>query len=244
MSEYMEKFSVSRLLGAPPGYVGYEEGGQLTEAVRRKPYSVVLLDEIEKAHPDIFNILLSIMDDGVLTDNLGHKVSFKNTVVIMTSNVGARLISKGKSLGFLVQEDAQQDYTTMKERVMEEVKKAFNPEFLNRIDEVIVFHPLSQDEMKKILDLMLEKIQQKLSTQGYELTLTNEAKDFLLEKGFDPDYGARPLQRTLQRHIADPLAEEILAKHFASGDQVYIDYDSEEKKLTFSNSPIKKAVKS
>jgi ATP-dependent Clp protease ATP-binding subunit ClpC len=153
MSEYMEKFSVSRLIGAPPGYVGYEEGGQLTEAVRRKPYSVVLLDEIEKAHPDTFNILLQMMDDGALSDNLGHRVSFKNTVIIMTSNVGARLISKGKSLGFLLQEDAAKDYSSMKDTVMEEVKKAFNPEFLNRLDDIIVFHPLTREESRKILDL-------------------------------------------------------------------------------------------
>src|SRR5882762_1637284 len=210
MSEYMEKFSVSRLIGAPPGYVGYEEGGQLTEAVRRKPYSVVLLDEIEKAHPDVFNILLQVLDDGQLTDNLGHKVNFKNTVIIMTSNVGARLISKGKSLGFLVEEDAKRDYQSMKETVMEEVKKAFNPEFLNRIDDVIFFHALSKEDMKKILELMLAKVRAKLQTQGYTLNLTDEAKGHLLEKGFDPHYGARPLQRTIQRLVEDTLASEIL----------------------------------
>src|SRR5207249_7373163 len=162
MSEYMEKHSVSRLVGSPPGYVGYDEGGQLTEAVRRKPYSVVLLDEIEKAHPDVFNILLQVLDDGQLTDNLGHKVNFKNTVVIMTSNVGARLISKGKSLGFLVEDDAKRDYQSMKETVMEEVKKAFNPEFLNRIDDVIFFHALTKEDMKKILELMLDRVKDKL----------------------------------------------------------------------------------
>jgi ATP-dependent Clp protease ATP-binding subunit ClpC len=212
MSEFMEKFSVSRLIGAPPGYVGYEEGGQLTEQVRRKPYSVVLLDEIEKANPDVFNILLQILDDGVLSDNLGHKVNFKNTILIMTSNVGARLISKGKSLGFLVQEDIQHDYSTMKETINEEVKKAFNPEFLNRIDEVIVFHPLGRPEMKKILDLMLERHKEKIAQQGFEIEMTDEAKEFLLEKGFDPHYGARPVQRIIQRYLDDALAEEILSK--------------------------------
>lgn len=210
MSEFMEKFSVSRLIGAPPGYVGYEEGGQLTEQVRRKPYSVVLLDEIEKANPDVFNILLQILDDGVLSDNLGHKVNFKNTILVMTSNVGAREISRGKSLGFLVQDNMQQEYATIKDTVTEEVRKAFNPEFLNRIDEIIVFHPLGKAEMKKILELMLERGVGRISAQGFTLELTDDAKEFLLEKGFDPNYGARPLQRVLQKHIDDALAEEIL----------------------------------
>ena len=241
MSEYMEKFSVSRLIGAPPGYVGYEEGGQLTEAVRRKPYSVVLLDEIEKAHPDTFNILLQMMDDGVLTDNLGHKVSFKNTVIIMTSNVGARLISKGKSLGFLVDEDTDKDYQKMKETVMEEVKKAFNPEFINRIDEIIVFHPLSREHVRQILDLMLQRVSKKLSAQGIEPVLTDEAKVHIVEMGFDPNYGARPLQRVIQRLLEDPLAEEILAKRLSSG-KVYVDYNAEEKKLTFDLTSPKKRV--
>jgi ATP-dependent Clp protease ATP-binding subunit ClpC len=243
MSEYMEKFSVSRLIGAPPGYVGYEEGGQLTEAVRRKPYSVVLLDEIEKAHPDVFNILLQILDDGQLTDNLGHKVNFKNTVIIMTSNVGARLISKGKSLGFLVEEDAKRDYQSMKETVMEEVKRAFNPEFLNRIDDVIFFHALTKEDMKKILELMLVRVRNKLQVQGFTLTLTDEAKEHLLEKGFDPHYGARPLQRTIQRLIEDTLASEILAKRFSAPLTIFVDYDPDEKKLTFGTQPAPKTVK-
>ncbi len=243
MSEYMEKFSVSRLIGAPPGYVGYEEGGQLTEAVRRKPYSVVLLDEIEKAHPDVFNILLQVLDDGILTDNLGHKVNFKNTVVIMTSNVGARLISKGKSLGFLVEEDAKRDFQSMKETVMEEVKRAFNPEFLNRIDDVIFFHALSKEDMKKILELMLTRVRAKLQVQGYTITLTDEAKGHLLEKGFDPHYGARPLQRTIQRLIEDTLASEILAKRFSAPATIYVDFDPDEKQLTFGTQPAPKPVK-
>jgi ATP-dependent Clp protease ATP-binding subunit ClpC len=244
MSEYMEKFSVSRLIGAPPGYVGYEEGGQLTEAVRRKPYAVVLLDEIEKAHPDVFNILLQVLDDGMLTDNLGHKVNFKNTVIIMTSNVGARLISKGKSLGFLVEEDnAKRDYQSMKETVMEEVKRAFNPEFLNRIDDVIFFHALTKEDMKKILELMLNRVRAKLQVQGYTIVLTDEAKDHLLEKGFDPHYGARPLQRTIQRLIEDTLASDILAKRFSAPASIYVDFDADEKKLTFGTQPASKPVK-
>jgi ATP-dependent Clp protease ATP-binding subunit ClpC len=241
MSEYMEKFSVSRLIGAPPGYVGYEEGGQLTEAVRRKPYSVVLLDEIEKAHPDVFNILLQVLDDGLLTDNLGHKVNFKNTVIIMTSNVGARMISKGKSLGFLVEDDAKRDYQSMKETVMEEVKKAFNPEFLNRIDDVIFFHALSKEDMKKIFDIMFNRVREKLKVQGYTIELTEDAKAHLLEKGFDPHYGARPLQRTIQRLVEDAVASDILSKRFSPPCTIYVDFDLDEKKLTFNTQPVVKA---
>lgn len=244
MSEYMEKFAVSRLIGAPPGYVGYEEGGQLTEAVRRKPYSVVLLDEIEKAHPDTFNILLQMMDDGALSDNLGHRVSFKNTVIIMTSNVGARLISKGKSLGFLVQEDAAKDYAAMKDTVMEEVKKAFNPEFLNRLDDIIVFHPLRREDSRKILDFMLARVSKKLSAQGFSVSLTEEAKNFLVDKGFDPNYGARPLQRSIQRLLEDPLAEDILSRRIAAGTTLYVDVDTVGQKLSFSTTPPQSTVKS
>lgn len=243
MSEYMEKFSVSRLIGAPPGYVGYEEGGQLTEAVRRKPYSVVLLDEIEKAHPDTFNILLQIMDDGQLTDNLGHKVNFKNTVIIMTSNVGARLISKGKALGFAASEDVEKDYAAMKDTVMEEVKRHFNPEFLNRIDDIIVFHPLTKEQASKILVLILERVHHKLKNQDIVPELTPEAQDFLLEKGFDPNYGARPLLRVIQRELEDPMAEELLARRLSTG-KVYVDLDPETKKLVFSSTPHKKPVRS
>jgi ATP-dependent Clp protease ATP-binding subunit ClpC len=240
MSEYMEKFAVSRLIGAPPGYVGYEEGGQLTEAVRRKPYSVVLLDEIEKAHPDVFNILLQIMDDGILNDNLGHKVSFKNTVVIMTSNVGARLISKGKSLGFAPTEDKERDYTSMKDTVMEEVRRVFNPEFINRIDEILVFHALSEDHMAKILELMLKRVAAKIEAQGYKIEFGQEAKGFLLKIGFDPNYGARPLLRTIQRTVEDPLAEEMLAKKFEAGAVIRVEYDEQGKKLAFGTKPAAK----
>ncbi len=242
MSEYMEKFSVSRLIGAPPGYVGYEEGGQLTEAVRRKPYSVVLLDEIEKAHPDVFNILLQVMDDGILNDNLGHKVSFKNTVVIMTSNVGARLISRGKSLGFMAPDEKktdERDYKKMKEVVMDEVKRVFNPEFINRINEIIVFHALNQDEMRHILRLMLVRVNVKTSVQGYKIEFSQAAEDHLLQTGFDPNYGARPLQRTIQRLIEDPLSEEILLKKFEAGGSILVDFDpAGEGKITFAAKPV------
>lgn len=232
MSEYMEKFSVSRLLGAPPGYVGYEEGGKLTELVRKKPYSVVVLDEIEKAHSDIFNILLQVMDEGVLSDNLGHKVNFKNTVVIMTSNVGARLISKGKSLGFVTQDDTRKDYSQMKEIVMDEVKRVFNPEFINRIDETIVFHPLSRSDMEKILELMLKRVETKLKSQNIKITISKEAKEFLVKTGFDPNYGARPLLRTIQRLLEDPLAEELLNRRLQAGSTVKVGYDEGAKKLS------------
>jgi len=240
MSEYMEKFAVSRLIGAPPGYVGYEEGGQLTEAVRRKPYSVVLLDEIEKAHPDVFNILLQIMEDGILNDNLGHKVSFKNTVVIMTSNVGARLISKGKSLGFAPTEDKARDYTSMKDTVMEEVKRVFNPEFINRIDEIVVFHSLDVEEMGQILELQLKRVAAKAQTQGFAIAFSTEAKKFLLKTGFDPNYGARPLLRTIQRIVEDPLAEEMLLKKFAPGSTIQVEFDEQAGKLVFNAKPAEK----
>ena len=240
MSEFMEKFAVSRLLGAPPGYVGYEEGGQLTEQVRRKPYSVVLLDEIEKAHPDIFNILLQIFDNGSLTDNLGHKVNFKNTIIIMTSNVGARLISKSKAMGFLLKEDDMKEYANMKETLTEEMKKEFNPEFLNRLDEIVVFHQLSRDHMKSILDLMLERGKAKIASHGFVLQLDDDAKKYLLDSGYDPQYGARPLQRVIQRLLEDRMAEYILSHKIVHkpGDPsitIQVRYDTEEKKLTFKS---------
>lgn len=224
MSEYMEKFAVSRLIGAPPGYVGYEEGGKLTEAVRRKPYSVVVLDEIEKAHPDVYNILLQVMDDGILTDSLGHKVSFKNTILIMTSNIGARLISKGKTLGFVPQEDKERDYKEMKDTVMDEVKRVFNPEFINRIDEIIVFRPLTEDDMYKILDINFKKVEGKLKDRSIKLILTDKAKDFIIKKGFDPNYGARPLLRTIQKYIEDPLSEFMLVNKIKDGSTIELDY--------------------
>ncbi len=232
MSEYMEKFSVSRLIGAPPGYVGYEEGGKLTELVRRKPYSVVVLDEIEKAHPDVFNILLQVMDEGNLTDSLGHKVSFKNTIIIMTSNVGARLISKGKSLGFIPQEDKERDYKEMKDTVMDEVKRVFNPEFINRVDEIIVFRPLTEADMRKILEIHLGKVYSKLKERGFSMEITEKAKELLVKKGFDPNYGARPIIRTVQKMVEDPMSEFILVNMAKEKDVIAIDVDEKGENLT------------
>jgi ATP-dependent Clp protease ATP-binding subunit ClpC len=237
MSEYMEKFAVSRLIGAPPGYVGYEEGGQLTEAVRRRPYSVVVLDEFEKAHPDIYNILLQVLDEGTLSDNIGHKVNFKNTMIIMTSNVGAREITnKGGRLGFAPANDEAQDYSDMKKNVMEEVKKTFNPEFINRIDEIIVFHALNKEHMLKILDLNLKDIEEKLEAQSLKIKFTEDAKNFLVNSGFDPKYGARPLLRTLQRELEDPLAEFILQNQYPPKTEIKVNFDEEKNKIIFSAS--------
>ena len=221
MSEYMERFSVSRLIGAPPGYVGYEEGGTLTERVRRRPFSVILFDEIEKAHPDVFNILLQIMDDGRLTDSQGREVDFKNTIVVMTSNIGGSLINKSKkTMGFVSAEDAQKDYQEMKNLVLEEVKKTFRPEFLNRIDEIIVFHSLTREHIEKIIDILVSDVQERLVSKGITLKLTKEAKQFLIEKGYDPIFGARPLKRAIQQYLEDPLAEEILRGKFNPMDTV------------------------
>ena len=240
MSEYMEKFAVSRLIGAPPGYVGYEEGGQLTEAVRRRPYSVVVLDELEKAHPDIYNILLQVLDEGYLSDTLGHKVSFKNCVVIMTSNVGAREITnKGSNLGFAAKTTEEQQYQDMRQGVMDEVKKTFNPEFINRIDEIVVFHALTKENIAQILDLALEEVDDKLANKELELELTDSAKNFLIERGFDAKYGARPLLRTLQRELEDPLAENILISRYAPGTVIRVDLNKDTQKLTFSNAASK-----
>ena len=216
MSEYMEKFNVSRLVGAPPGYVGYEEGGQLTERIRRRPYSVVLLDEIEKAHPDVFNILLQVLEDGRLTDSFGRKVDFRNTVLIMTSNLGAELLKKQGSIGFAPAE-AELTFEKMKHQLLDEVKRTFKPEFLNRIDEVIVFHPLSQENLVKIVELELSLVKERLREQGITVELDESAKGFLVEKGFDPVYGARPLKRVIQRFLEDPLAEAVIAKRVKLG---------------------------
>jgi ATP-dependent Clp protease ATP-binding subunit ClpC len=224
MSEYMERHTTARLIGAPPGYVGYEEGGQLTERVRRKPYSVVLLDEIEKAHPEVFNILLQVLDDGRLTDGKGRTVDFRNTVIIMTSNVGAQTIKKGGALGFTVNREAE--YTSMKDKVMDELKKQFRPEFLNRIDEVIVFHSLAEEHIKQIVDLMSEDLRKRLKEQDIHFVLSDEAKAFLAKDGFDPQYGARPLKRAIQRHIEDQLSEALLAGTIKRGDRVYIDVEN------------------
>ncbi len=211
MSEFMEKFSVSRLIGAPPGYVGYEEGGSLTEEVRRKPYSVVLLDEIEKAHPEVFNILLQVFDNGQITDNLGHKVVFRNALVIMTSNLGARDL-KSKGMGFKKGGETEMDYGQIKEKILEDAKKTFRPEFINRLDEMIVFHPLKKDHIINIVKILADELKERLKSQKIELLFTGEALEFLSEKGFNPEYGARPLERTIRKYIEDPLAEEMLKK--------------------------------
>jgi ATP-dependent Clp protease ATP-binding subunit ClpC len=221
MSEFIEKFSVSRLTGAPPGYVGYEEGGQLTEKVRRHPYSVVLFDEIEKAHPDVFNILLQIMDDGQLTDGLGRKVDFKNTILIMTSNIGARDIKSGSKIGFASQ-DAKSDYEFVKDKLMDEVRRLFNPEFLNRLDETVVFHALTRSDMLSIVSIELAEVVKRVEDREIEVSLTDGAKEFLVEKGFDPVNGARPLKRTIQKHLEDPLAEELLKGKFQDGSHVQV----------------------
>ena len=222
MSEYMEKHSTSRLVGSPPGYVGYDEGGQLTEKVRRKPYSVILLDEIEKAHPDVFNILLQVLEDGRLTDSKGRTVDFRNTVVIMTSNVGADALKRNKYVGFNIQ-DGEQDYKDMKGKVMEELKKAFRPEFLNRIDEIIVFHSLEKDHLKQIVSLMGDQLTLRLKEQEINLELTDAAKLKIADEGFDPEYGARPLRRAIQKHIEDRLSEELLKGTVLTGQHVTID---------------------
>lgn len=223
MSEYMEKHSTSRLVGAPPGYVGYEEGGQLTEKVRRKPYSVVLLDEIEKAHPEVFNILLQVLEDGRLTDSKGRTVDFRNTLIIMTSNVGAEMIKKNSTLGFMAAADAGRDYNNMKDKVMGELKKSFRPEFLNRIDEIIVFHSLEEAHIERIVSLMSDELSKRLREQDVEFTLTDKGKAFLAKEGFDPTYGARPLRRAIQKHIEDRLSEELLRGTISKGDTLTID---------------------
>ncbi len=232
MSEYMEKFSVSRLIGAPPGYVGYEDSGTLTKAVRRRPYSVVLLDEIEKAHPDVFNILLQVLDEGRLTDNYGRVIDFKNTVIIMTSNLGARDITKGGSLGFH-QRDASTAYETMRDRVKEEIERAFNPEFLNRVDDIIVFHPLDRTQIAQIVHIMLKEVHNRLAEENLRLTLTDAALEFLVDRGYDEKFGARPLRRAIQRFIEDPLSEKILSSEFPAGEEIEVDVAPDGKSLEF-----------
>jgi ATP-dependent Clp protease ATP-binding subunit ClpC len=227
MSEYMEKHAVSRLVGSPPGYIGYDEGGQLTEAVRRKPYSVLLLDEIEKAHPDVFNILLQILEDGRLTDAQGRTVDFRNSIVIMTSNIGASEIAKNTSIGFTVADETGMSYDDMKNRIMSDLKKVFRPEFLNRIDEVIVFHKLAKAEVKEIIDLMINRVRVQVAEHELQLELTDESKDLLVEKGWDPSMGARPLRRAIQRYIEDPLADEVLRQgEMAPGSTVVVERDA------------------
>jgi ATP-dependent Clp protease ATP-binding subunit ClpC len=232
MSEYMEKFSVSRLIGAPPGYVGYEDSGTLTKAVRRKPYSVVLLDEIEKAHPDVFNILLQVLDEGHLTDNYGRLIDFKNTVVIMTSNVGARDVAKGKALGF-GQPDPRGEFERMAEKVKEEINKVFNPEFLNRLDDVIVFHALTREHIAQIVTILARDVQKRLGEEELTLRLTQGATDFLVDHGYDEHFGARPLKRAIQKYVEDPLSEKILVGDFAKGDEIEVDVAPDKERLAF-----------
>ncbi|HIW33564.1 MAG TPA: ATP-dependent Clp protease ATP-binding subunit, partial [Candidatus Paenibacillus intestinavium] len=223
MSEYMEKHSTSRLVGAPPGYVGYEEGGQLTEKVRRKPYSVVLLDEIEKAHPEVFNILLQVLEDGRLTDSKGRVVDFRNTLIIMTSNVGADQIKRNSTLGFTAVNDAGREFASMRDKVLAELKKSFRPEFINRIDETIVFHSLGEEHIAQIVTLMADDLAKRLKEQEIEFTLSDEAKKFLAKEGYDPQYGARPLRRAIQKHIEDRLSEDLLMGVIQKGDSFLID---------------------
>jgi len=232
MSEYMEKFSVSRLIGAPPGYVGYEDSGTLTKAVRRKPYSVVLLDEIEKAHPDVFNILLQVLDEGHLTDNYGRMIDFKNTVVIMTSNVGARDLMKGKGLGFIASSESG-SFERMQDKVKEELNRVFNPEFINRLDDVIVFHPLTKEHIGQIVGIVLKDVQKRLTEEELTLKLTDTGTEFLVKHGYDESYGARPLKRAIQRYIEDPLSEKILLGEFSKGDEIEVDMSADGTKLEF-----------
>ncbi|OIQ23750.1 ATP-dependent Clp protease ATP-binding subunit [Lacinutrix sp. MedPE-SW] len=242
MSEYMEKFAISRLVGAPPGYVGYEEGGQLTEKVRRKPYAVVLLDEIEKAHPDVFNMLLQVLDDGYLTDSLGRKIDFRNTIIIMTSNIGARKLKDfGTGIGFGTASQKSQEDANARAVIQNALKKSFAPEFLNRIDDVVVFNPLEKEDINKIIDIELDKLLLRIKGLGYTLELTTAAKNYIADKGFDKQYGARPLKRAIQKYVEDALAEEIITAHITEGDIIKMDLDSKTDEIKIS---IEKAQKS
>ena len=233
MSEYMERHNASRMIGSPPGYVGYEEGGQLTEQVRRRPYSVVLFDEIEKAHPDVMNMLLQILEEGKLTDNVGRVVSFRNTIILMTSNVGAETIKKGSSLGFTPIKD-EASYEHMRDKIMDEAKRLFRPEFLNRLDDIIVFRSLTKPDLVQILDLEIVKVMERLKGKKLQLVLDEKAKDLLVQKGYDPTYGARPMRRSVERFLEDPLAEEILKGNLHEGDPVQVTVEND--KLLFTQS--------
>jgi ATP-dependent Clp protease ATP-binding subunit ClpB len=220
MSEYMEKFSVSRLIGAPPGYVGYEEGGQLTESVRRRPYSVILLDEIEKAHPDVFNVLLQVLDDGRLTDNQGRTVNFKNTIIIMTSNIGSHFIQD--KLELFNENNVEPLMGELRQQLHELLRKTIRPEFLNRIDEIVLFKPLLKSELRKIVDIQLSRVQKMLKDKEITLAVSNEAKDWIAQLGYDVSYGARPLKRVIQKYLVNPLSQELLAENFANGDTIKV----------------------
>ena len=232
MSEYMEKFAISRLIGAPPGYVGYEEGGQLTEKVRRRPYSVILLDEVEKAHPDIFNMLLQVLDDGFLTDSLGRKINFQNTIIIMTSNVGARQVKDfGRGLGFETASQKAQSNDIEKSVIEKELKKTFSPEFLNRIDDILVFNTLEKKDIRKIVDIELVHLIDRIYQLGYKIEITKAAKDFIADKGYDSKYGARPLNRAIQKHVEDLIAEHIVNNSIKEGDTISIDKNKDQDML-------------
>jgi ATP-dependent Clp protease ATP-binding subunit ClpC len=233
MSEYMEKFAISRLIGAPPGYVGYEEGGQLTEKVRRKPYSVILLDEIEKAHPDVFNLLLQVLDDGQITDSLGRKIDFKNSIIIMTSNIGSRQLKEfGTGVGFNTTAKSASVEVQSKSVIENALKKAFAPEFLNRIDDVVMFNNLSREDIHQIIDIELKNLYKRMEDLGYKIKMTENAKDYISDKGFDPNFGARPLKRAIQKYLEDPLAEEIIKAKLGEGDVIEVDFDKEKVEIT------------
>ncbi|MDB6155461.1 MAG: clpC, partial [Chthoniobacteraceae bacterium] len=238
MSEYMEKFTASRLIGSPPGYVGYEEGGQLSEAVRRRPYSVVLFDEVEKAHPDVMHLLLQILEEGKVTDSLGRKVDFRNTIIIMTSNIGAELIKKSSVLGFAASTRDEQNYDVMKEKILEEAKRVLKPEFVNRLDDLIVFHTLGKTELLTIVDLEIRKVTDRIKSKEIHLILDEKAKELLIDKGYDPQYGARPMRRAVERYLEDPMAEEILRGNLKAGDSANV--SAENGKLTFHSTEPKK----
>ena len=244
MSEYMEKFSVSRLVGAPPGYVGYEEGGQLTEKVRRKPYSIVLLDEMEKAHPDVFNLLLQALDDGVLTDSLGRKIDFRNTIIIMTSNIGVRQLQDfGTGVGFGTSAKVEQKDEDTKKVIQGALRKAFAPEFLNRIDDMILFNSLTKEDIHSIIDIELNKLYGRVSELGIEIKLSAKAKDFIADNGYDQKFGARPLKRAIQKYLEDPLAEEIIQSGLGEGDSVKVDLNKEKSNLVITQAKAKGETK-
>jgi ATP-dependent Clp protease ATP-binding subunit ClpC len=247
MSEYMEKFAVSRLVGAPPGYVGYEEGGQLTEKVRRRPYSIILLDEIEKAHPDVFNLLLQALDDGQMTDSLGRKIDFKNAIIIMTSNIGARQLQDfGTGVGFGTSSRNSQEEADKKGVIENALKKAFAPEFLNRIDDLIVFNALKKEDIHQIIDIELAKLFHRVTDLGYNIKLTDEAKDYIADKGYDEKFGARPLKRAIQKYLEDPIAEEIISSNIKTGETLLVDFNKETEEITMKvekSKPSKKEEK-
>ncbi|MDB6074011.1 MAG: ATPase domain protein, partial [Verrucomicrobiaceae bacterium] len=234
MSEYMEKHTASRLIGAPPGYVGYEEGGQLSEAVRRRPYSVVLFDEIEKAHPDVMHLMLQILEEGTVTDNFGRKIDFRNTIVIMTSNVGAESIKRQTSLGFVAMTQDSADHGSMKGKVMDAAKKWFKPEFINRLDEIVVFRMLEKTDLNRIVDLEVSKVAARIKNKKISIRLDDAAREFLMKEGFDPQYGARPMRRAVEQNIENPFAEHLLRGDIKEGDFVTITLDEDKKRLKFS----------